>query len=217
MTEKGESGVMAGRLPTGITVLDREIQGGIPAGSIVLLKADPASQSELFLFELTAARATLYLTTVRSDQAVKDAIDKSSTRTGSPTVRDTGGDAPLDRANRLIGTLPEEATLIVDVVDILEGYDRSRYRRFLNELQTTMVNTGGIAILHALKSDDPPTNRGVTAHVADVVFDLRTTVTNAEVENRLVVPKFRGGKALSEPIKLRLSESVNIDTSRDIA
>lgn len=208
---------MAKRLSTGISILDREIEGGVPAGSMVLLSAEPASQSELFLYELTAARPSLYLTTVRSDQSVEDAIAAANTRTGSPTVRDVGGDAPLDRANRLIGTLPEEATLIVDVVDALERYDRSRYRRFLNELQTVMVNTGGIAILHGLKGQDIPSNRDLTAHVADVVFDLRTKITNAEVENRLVVPKFRGGKALSEPIKLRLAESVNIDTSRDIA
>ncbi|WP_435115175.1 RAD55 family ATPase [Halolamina sp. C58] len=208
---------MARRLSTGINVLDREIEGGLPAGSIVLLSAEPASQSELFLYELTAERQTLYLTTVRSDQAVVDAIDRTTTRTGDPTVRDVGGDAPLDRANRLIGTLPEEATLIVDVVDALERYDRGRYRRFLNELQTVMVNTGGVAILHGLNGVDVPNHRDLTAHVADVVFDLRTTVTNAEVENRLVIPKFRGGKALSEPIKLRLAESVNIDTSRDIA
>ena len=208
---------MADRLSTGINVLDREIEGGIPAGSIVLLSAEPASQSELFLYELTAARPSLYLTTVRSDQAVIDAIDRANTRTGDPTVRDVGGDAPLDRANRLIGTLPEEATLIVDVVDSLERYERARYRRFLNELQTVMVNTGGVAILHGLDGVDVPDNRDVTAHVADVVFDLQTTITNAEIENRLVVPKFRGGKALAEPIKLRLAESVNIDTSRDIA
>ena len=208
---------MARRLSTGINVLDREIEGGLPAGSIVLLSAEPASQSELFLYELTAERPTLYLTTVRSDQAVIDAIDRSNTRTGDPTVRDVGGDAPLDKANRLIGTLPEEGTLIIDVVDALERYDRGRYRRFLNELQTVMVNTGGIAVLHGMDGVDVPDNRDLTAHVADVVFDLQTTVTNAEVENRLVVPKFRGGKALSEPIKLRLAESVNIDTSRDIA
>ena len=208
---------MAKRLSTGIGVLDREIEGGIPAGSIVLLSAEPASQSELFLYELTAARPTLYLTTIRSDQSVTDAIRSANTRTGDPTVRDLGGDAPLDRANRLIGTLPEEATLIVDVVDVLERYDRGRYRRFLNELQTVMVNTGGVAILHGMDGVDVPANRDITAHVADVVFDLQTTITNAEIENRLVVPKFRGGKALSEPIKLRLAESVNIDTSRDIA
>jgi len=208
---------MASRLPTGITVLDRELDGGIPGGSIVLLKASPASQSELFLYELTAARATLYLTTVRSDQAVRDALDRARTRTGDPTVRDVGGDAALDNANRLIATLPEEANLLVDVLDPLERAGRSRYRRFLNELQTTVVNTGGIAVLHGMKGSRTPETRDMTEHVADVIFDLQTTVDGTEVENRLAVPKFRGGAALEETVKLQLLEEVRVDTSRDIA
>lgn len=208
---------MAGRLATGITVLDRQLEGGIPGGSIVLLEAEPASQSELFLYELTATRGTLYLTTVRSEQAVRDGFDRATTRVGKPTVREVGGDAPLDKVNRLVGTLPDEANLIVDVTDVLERHERARYRHFLNGLQTVMVNTGGMAVLHGLKGDDVPQNRSMTRHVADVVFDLRTDVSGAEVDNRLVVPKFRGGKALPEPIKLRLTEAVTIDTSRDIA
>jgi KaiC/GvpD/RAD55 family RecA-like ATPase len=208
---------MTGRLATGITVLDRQLQGGIPGGSIVLLEADPASQSELFLYELTAARGTLYLTTIRSEQAVQDGLDRSTTRVGKPTIREVGGDAPLDKVNKLVGTLPEEANLIIDVADVLERYERSRYRHFLNNLQTTMVNTGGMAILHGMKSQHVPENRDMSKHVADVVFDLRTNIEGAEVDNRLVVPKFRGGKALAEPIKLKLTEAVSIDTSRDIA
>lgn len=208
---------MASRLPTGITVLDRELDGGIPGGSIVLLKASPASQSELFLYELTAARATLYLTTVRSDQAVRDALDRTRTRTGDPTVRDVGGDAALDNANRLTATLPEEANLLVDVLDPLERAERTRYRRFLNELQTTVVNTGGVAVLHGMKGSAVPETRSMTEHVADVIFDLRTSVTGTEIENRLAVPKFRGGGALEETVKLQLAEEVRVDTSRDIA
>lgn len=208
---------MAGRLPTGITVLDRQLEGGIPGGSIVMLEADPASQSELFLYELTAARGTLYLTTIRSEEAVRDGFERSTTRVGKPTVREIGGDAPLDQANRLIGTLPDEANLIVDVTDVLERLDRTRYRHFLNGLQTVMVNTGGVALLHGMKGERVPENRDMSKHVADVVFDLRTEITGAEIENRLVVPKFRGGKALVEPIKLKLTEAVSIDTSRDIA
>ena len=208
---------MAGRLATGITVLDRQLDGGIPAGSIVLLEAEPASQSELFLYELTATRGTLYFTTVRSEQAVRDGLERSTTRVGKPTIREVGGDAPLDRVNRLVGTLPEESNLIIDVADVLERHERSRYRHFLNGLQTTMVNTGGMAVLHCLKGQDVSDNRKMSRHVADVVFDLRTNVDGAEVDNRLVVPKFRGGRALAEPIKLKLTEAVSIDTSRDIA
>jgi hypothetical protein len=207
------------RLPTGITVLDRQLDGGIPAGSIVFLEADPASQSELFLYELTAVRGTLYLTTIRSQQAVQDALGRTPGKVGNPTVRDVGGGAPLDSANRLVTSLPEGANLVLDVVDVLEETGTSRYREFLNELQTHMVNTGGLAVLHGLKptNGDAPRNRTYTKHMADVVFDLQTDVGGSDVENRLAVPKFRGGRAPEDTIKLRLSEQVTVDTSRDIA
>ncbi|UIO98861.1 transcriptional regulator [Halobaculum sp. CBA1158] len=208
---------MAERLPTGIEVLDRRLDGGIPAGSIVLFSADPASQSELLLYELTAARATLYLTTLRSDQAVSDALDRTRSRVGDPTVRDVGGDAPLDAANRLVGALPEGANLVIDALDPLERSERARYRRFLSELQTAMVNTGSVAFLHAMKGGDEPANRAVTEHVADVVWDLDTQIRGSDVVNRLAIPKFRGGRALDETVKLKLEERVAIDTSRDIA
>ena len=208
---------MANRLPTGITVLDRQLDGGIPGGSIVLLTATPASQSELLLYELTAVRPTLYLTTVRSDQAVKDALTRTRGRVGDPTVRDVGGDAALDHANRLIRDLPEESNLVVDVVDVLESANPTRYREFLNQVQNHMINTGSLTVLHGLKGESVPDNRDFTSHMADVVFDLRTEVQGAEIVNRLAVPKFRGGRALEETIKLRLADTVSIDTSRDIA
>lgn len=208
---------MTGRLPTGITVLDRQLGGGIPSGSIVLLSATPASQSELFLYELSAARGTLYLTSIRSVEAVQDAIERTTARVGKPTIRDIGSDAPLDHANRLIRALPEGANLIIDVVDVLERKDPARYRNFLNELQTHMINTGGLTVLHGLNGRSVPDNRDMTEHMADIVFDLQTNVEGSEIENRLAVPKFRGGAAMEETIKLRLAEEVAIDTSRDIA
>jgi KaiC/GvpD/RAD55 family RecA-like ATPase len=207
---------MADRLPTGITVLDRQLDGGIPAGSIVLLRAHPASQSELFLYELTAARGTLYLTTVRTEQGVQDALSKCDATVGNPTVRDVSGDAPLDGANRLVHDLPESSNLVIDVIDELERQDRARFRTFLNNLQTHIVNTGGVAVLHALKGTRPD-NRALSEHVADVVFDLNTELEGSEVANTLAVPKFRGGAALQETIKLKLATEVDIDTSRDIA
>lgn len=208
---------MSSRLPTGITVLDRRLGGGIPAGSIVLLEATPASQSELFLYEFTAVRETLYLTTIRSQAAVRDAFEQTDTETGDPTIREIGSDAPLDHANRLVGALPDGANLIIDVVDVLEWSEQARFRSFLNELQTQMVNTGGLAILHGLNGRAVPKNRDVTEHMADVVFDLNTEVRGKEIINRLAVPKFRGGAAMDETIKLKLMEEVRVDTSRDIA
>lgn len=207
---------MAARLPTGIDVLDRKLDGGIPAGSIVAISAAPASQSELLLYELTAARGTLYLTTERSDRAVQDALDQSETEVGTPTVRDIGDD-PLDQADRLVHALPEGANLIVDPVDVLERQDGDRFREFLNDLQARMVDTGSLAFLHSLKGRNVSDQRDTTEYMADVIFDLETTVHGENVENRLTVPKFRSGGALTEAIKLELAEQVSIDTSRDIA
>lgn len=209
---------MAGRLETGIDVLDRKLNGGIPPGRIIALSASPASQSELLLYELTDARGSLYLTTRRSDQAVRDAIESTDAPVGNPTVRDIGGNEPLDQANRLIRALPEGANLIVDPADPLENREPSRYQNFLNDLQTHMVNTGSIAFLHCLDgANDPPQNRNTTLHMADVVFDLETEVRGTDIENRLSIPKFRGGTALTETIKLELADTVAVDTSRDIA
>ena len=53
--------------------------------------------------------------------------------------------------------------------------------------------------------------------MADVVFDLDTSVKGDRIENHLTVPKFRGGIAVPDVIKLELREQVDIDTSRDIA
>jgi KaiC/GvpD/RAD55 family RecA-like ATPase len=207
---------MAERLPTGISVLDRQLDGGIPPGSILLLSADPASQSESLLYEIAAARGTLYVTTVRSEEAVRDAIDRYGGGVGRLTIRDAGDYPPIDNATRLVKDLPESSNLLVDVVDPLEEADPTRYRAFLNELQTHMVNTGSIAVLHAMHGSDAP-NRSLTEHMADVVFDLRTDTSGSQIVNRLAVPKFRGGSALEETIKLKLTDGVTIDTSRDIA
>jgi KaiC/GvpD/RAD55 family RecA-like ATPase len=209
---------MSARLPTGIDVLDRKLEGGIPAGSIITLEADPASQAELLLYELTSTRGTLYLSTGRSDQAVQDGLERTSAETGNPTIRHVGTDGePLDQAQQLIRALPESANLIIDPADVLERRDQDRYTNFLNELQTQMVNTGGLAFLHCLDGHSPPQNRDTSKYMADVVFDLETRLNGEELENRLVVPKFRGGGALTEAIKLELTEAVTIDTSRDIA
>lgn len=208
---------MATTLPTGIDVLDRMLNGGIPAGSVVAVSAKPASQSELILYELTAARPTLYLSTRRSRAAVADALKAARTRVGDPHIQDLGMEAPLDHANRAIRTLPDGATLIIDPVNPLETTGEARYGTFLNELQTHMTNTGGVAYLHATEGRSVPDERDLTEYMADVVFQLETELRGDNLENRLAVPKFRGGPAMDEPIKLELRDRVSIDTSRDIA
>ncbi|GAB3663945.1 RAD55 family ATPase [Halopiger thermotolerans] len=210
---------MVDRLETGIDVLDRKLDGGLPPGSVIAYTARPASQSELLLYELTAARGTLYLTTERSTTVIEHAIDDSPSAVGSPTIRAVTGDALLEEARQLVDALPDGANLIVDTMDTLERTSTDEYVDFLNDLKARMVETGSVAVLHCLKgrAGDRSENRARTIHAADAVFDLRTDVTGTELENHLTIPKFRSGGQPTESIKLELTEEVEIDTSRDIA
>ncbi|MFC6889862.1 RAD55 family ATPase [Halorubrum trueperi] len=209
-------------LPTGISVLDREFGGGLPSGSVVALKADPASQSELIINRLSRVRKCRYLTTVRSPDAVEagltlDGGTAAADAAEETVVRSVDGDDPFEDALSVAADLPERGTLVIDSVEPFEAKERDRYRTLLNDVRQHVDEAGGIAVLHAFKGGSIGQNRVVTEQVADVVFDLRTTVTGTEIANRLVVPKFRGGAALEEPLKLKLTDTVSVDTSRDIA
>ncbi|WP_049970303.1 RAD55 family ATPase [Haladaptatus cibarius] len=207
---------MGERLSTGVPVLDRKLEGGLPPGSTVALCAPPASQAELLLSEFTSSRPTLYLTTDRTEESVSAEFRRASDRR-TPEVRYIPGDAPLDHARRLFQRLPSDSTLVVDPVDLLEREDPTRYRNFLHDLQSHVRGTDSLAVLHCLDGRSVPDQRDITEHAVDVVFQLHTEISGDRVENRLAVPKFRGGRALPETIKLELTESVAIDTSRDIA
>lgn len=207
---------MATRLSTGVDVLDRELGGGIPSGSVVAFCAPPASQSELFLYELTTARRTLYLTADRTENAVQQAIDRTAAPTGDPTVRYVAGDAPIENARRLFRNVGEGAGLVIDPIDPLERTDRARYQNFLNDLTNHMQNTEGIAVLHCLTGREAD-SRTLTEHMADVVMQLFVERDGTDLEAQLAVMKFRGGQAPEDTIKLKLADRVRIDTSRDIA
>ena len=110
-----------------------------------------------------------------------------------------------------------ESNVIFDPANVLERAEPARYQNFLNELQNHMRNTGSVAVLHCLEGGDDPELRTTTEHMADVIFDLDVEYRGADVVTRMGVPKFRGGTAPSETMKLELGDRVRVDTSRDIA
>jgi KaiC/GvpD/RAD55 family RecA-like ATPase len=208
---------MPTRLPTGIDVLDQRLDSGVPPGSIVALSAPPASQAELLLHAFTVPRETLYLTLDRTELGVSDSLRRTPVETGDPTVQYVAEDERVDHAIELFRELPERSTLIVDPHTIIEDNERSRFIEFMTQLRLHVIDTESLAVLHCLDGHHVPELRDTTEHMADVVLRLTTNAAGATVENRLAVPKFRGGRALTETLKLRLTDSVEVDTSRDIA
>lgn len=208
---------MTETLETGIEVLDRKLDGGIPAGRVVALSASPTSQSELFLYEMAAVRPTTYLTTERTVADVEDALKQTGTDTDGVDVHRVSPAAPLSEARSAIEELPAESTLIVDPVRLLESTDSERYRSFVNDLKARIDETDGVALLHCLDGRDTPSQRDRTEYLVDIVFSLSTEVRGGTLQNDLAIPKFRGGEALPESIDLDLTADVTIDVSRKIA
>lgn len=204
-------------LSTGMEVLDRKFGGGIPAGKVIALSAAPASQSELFLYEMATIRETTYLTSERSATAVEDALDRAGAPVDEIEIhRLTTGD-PLGDAWPVIDDVADESTLIVDPIGPLESTAESDYRAFMNDLKDRTVETGSLTLLHCLDGRDVPPQRDRTEYLADVIFDLVTELRGSSIENSLSVPKFRGGRSLTETIALDLTTDVTIDVSRKIA
>lgn len=202
---------------TGIKSLDRQLDGGVPPGSIILFTAPPASQSEQFLYKFATPRDTLYSTTIRSKESIRDAIFRSPVQVTDEPKIEEHTDSQINQVKDALRRLESESTLIVDTIDPLEHNDRNDYLYFLNDIQNELQNTNSIVIFHAMKGESPAENRDVSKQMADVVFNLTQYVESDKLVTKLTIPKYRGGSIPNESIKLDLTEGIAIDTSRDIA
>lgn len=205
------------RFETGVRALDRKLDGGIPAGSLVTLLAEPASQAELFLSGFVARQATVYLSGEQAPTTVTSALRSQRGAYDELAVSQLDREAPVSDALAHVEGLTAESLLVVDPVEPIERADAGEFRAFLETLQARLAQTDSVAVLYALKHDATPSQRHRTEYTSDIVFDLETTRGEDAIENRLFVPKFRGGRALTEPICLDLTDRISVDTSRDIA
>ena len=212
---------MPERLSTGVDELDREFGGGVYPGSIIVVSAPPASQSEALLHATMRERPTRYVTTRRNENAVSETLSRVfEDDDGSPgfSVKYAGLDEPLANVREAIALVEEEAAIVVDTVDPLERTeDSERYVTFLNELKDALISTGSIGVLHAASSGDRAPLRDVTESFADIVLEVEVERNGSQVEHLLAVPKFRAHELPGETIKLELGTDVQVDTSRDIA
>lgn len=203
-------------LPTGLDVLDRHLDGGLHPGSIVALVADPDSQSEPLLSHLTKHRNTLYLSLHRRAEAIRTTLELSGADMENTAVCFVGFERPLEEMRALILGISEGANIIIDPMNAIEGYPPQRLVPFFNEVGAHIASNGGLLILHCLTDPSRMGHRGLTEYLADVVLELQTDYEGDTVDNRLLVPKVRGGKPFPQAIKLNLTDTVSVDTSREI-
>lgn len=208
---------MTRTVSTGVRVLDRKLDGGIPSGALVTLLAEPASQAELFLAGFVHGQETVYLSTERAPTAVTADLRSQRGQHDDLAVTRLDRDAPVIDAMERLDRLPDECVVVVDPVEALEQASPGQFRAFLEKLRSVLANTGSVAVFYALKHGSTPSQRHRTTYMSDVVFDVVTETDGQSIDTRLYVPKFRGGSALTDPVSLELTDAVSVDTSRDIA
>jgi KaiC/GvpD/RAD55 family RecA-like ATPase len=230
---------MTAKLSTGIAGIDRELSGGIEPGSLLSIIARPETQSEALLQELTERRPTLYLSTLRESRAVKQRLDgerdelvvrdvlgertmnkqflKEITGTRAHSMSVDRTDRHLDAVYETIEQVDCKMNIILDPVNPLEETEnRDTYREVINKLKSTVLETGGLGVLHCITLRSAPPLRDVTLTISDVVVELELVSATNEMQYQLTIPKNRGGPTLLEESTVKFEPQVRIDETRNI-
>ncbi len=229
---------------TGIAVLDRNLNGGLPAGSVVYMSVDSKSMSEVFLYQFTQARKTYYITTGRrpryvawdvqnmgydvSDITFIDAYSEYYT-TAQGDLVDNVGNEYVDKQimEFMINTLRNiqieeefgDINIIIDTISFFLGLNvnTGEIKKLMNIIYETTKETNGLTYLYGLKETHDPALENEVINSCDAVFDVELHRGSDEVISRLTIPKIRGRTPVTDLLKFRIGDGIQIDTSTDIA
>lgn len=203
--------------PFGFGALDETLDGGLPAGKLSVLEAPAESQSELLLERVSLKHDVLWVTTDRPAQEVTDQLQAAGDDHAPTAVAEASPSGLLFEGALGRQDVPEGGVVVVDPLDSLETGDRDALLEFLTHLRSAAADRDAAVLLHCRRAEDPPELRSLTLGRVDLVMELDLVFSTKKLESYLVVPKHRGGNARPEPLKLVLTDEVDVDTSRDIA
>lgn len=216
-------GTTTDRLSMGLEALDEHLGGGPRPGTLVSLTAPPDSQAGTLFYALMRQRPTLYISTLRREDAVRDELEHVLDGEAEYTIRSVGTKNPLRNVNRAIeetdaaGPAGRERNIVIDTMNPLERAGKyDRYIDLLNAIKTYLLDAGGVAMCLCTEFEHQPKLRDVTLTISDLVLDLGVVTDKSTVENHLIVPKFRSRDVVEEVIKLKLGREALVDTSRNL-
>ncbi|MCD4806422.1 MAG: recombinase RecA [Methanococcoides sp.] len=230
--------------PTGIYVLDRNLGGGLPLSSMIYFSADPRSMAEVFLYEFTQARKTYYFTTGRRPKYImRDIMDQHLdpsriifvdiyseyyfTQLGD--MIDNVGNEYVDSKiiefteynlrNIQKDAGDEDINIIFDNFSFFMklNVNPGLLKRLTNIIYETSKEINSMTYLYSLKGCYDKKIENEVLNASDVIFDVSVDCDRDHVISKLAIPKIRGMVPNSDILKFKISEGVQIDTSRDIA
>ncbi|MBC7085863.1 MAG: recombinase RecA [Methanomethylovorans sp.] len=237
-------GKITGTLSTGISVLDRNIGGGLPGGSMIYVLADAAGMAEIFLYQFTQSRKTYYFTTSRRPKYVLKDILSLNFDIKNIIFIDVYSEYYLTPSGEMIDNIGNEYadTKLLEFVEynlknirnddrrgdiniIFDNFsfimnlnvNQVRIKRTMNLIYEVSKETSALTYLFGLKGSHPEHIENYILNSADVIFDISFDRGADKIVNKLSIPKIRGMLPTTEIIKFKICDGVQIDTSRDIA
>ncbi|MEA1966078.1 MAG: ATPase domain-containing protein [Euryarchaeota archaeon] len=229
---------------TGIFILDRNLGGGLPSGSVVYLSGDPESMTEIFLHQFTQTRKTYYVVTGRRPKYVAQNIRSMGYDISEITFIDIYSEYYLTAQGELVDNVGNEYVdnqivdfMICNLQNIETEEDFSganilfdtfsfflnlsvnvgQIRKLMNVIYETTKELDGMTYLYGLKNTHDRTLENEIINACDVVFDIELLRNSDEIVSRLSIPKIRGMSPITDMLKFKISEGIQIDTSTDIA
>ncbi|WP_424359407.1 RAD55 family ATPase [Methanocella sp. MCL-LM] len=240
VTQEKPEAVVTNRLPTGMNILDRTLNGGIPKGSLVYFGADPKAQPEIFLFEFTTPRKTFYFTTGRDPVHILRHMAELNFAHDNVEFIDVHDEyynniyvssqdiAEVDRRviefidsklDDIYTNCAEPFTIIFDNFSFLIelGVDLTILKRLLDKVYDMVVDRDSTCILLILKGVHPERIENIFQTYCDTLFLIESDLKGDKISNKLSIPKIRGMPPVVEYIRFKIMDRIYIDTSRDIA
>lgn len=177
-TEYWEAIAASPHVATGLKRLDESFDPvGIRPGSIVLVTGRGNSLSGLLTSRLAAHRETIYISFANRGAVIANRLDDLEAIGTQPLhpIEANDIDAPDTLESRLNDVLEDvtgPCTIIVDPINRIEDMELPAYREFLRSVKDHVDNLGGIAVVHAIKTDREPTGRWVTHTMSDLILTV---------------------------------------------
>ncbi|MCK5660393.1 MAG: recombinase RecA [Methanosarcinales archaeon] len=230
--------------PTGIYTLDRNLGGGLPAGSMVYFSADAHSMAEVFLYQFTQARKTYYITTQRRPKYILRDIESYNFDTSRITFIDAynqyyltpHGDMVDNVGNEYVDTqilefiefnlqtildesMDQDINIIIDTFSffIELNVNPGQIKKLLNIIYETTKETDALTFIYAMKDTHDKAKENDLMNSCDVVFDVDLEKGADKIASKLSIPKIRGKVGSPDVVKFKIGEGIMIDTSQDIA
>jgi len=225
---------------TGIFLLDKRLDGGLPEGSLVCVYASPISMPEAFLYQFTSERKTYYINTSRPVPYIQQNISSMGfdlkkiefidvftqyylNEYGQFVLEDKYRDKDIfDFVNHQLSDLlssDEDHNVVFDSLSFFMKLNVGNGLKewLVNRLYILSKENRNLFYVYLMKDVHTIDIVNMVMDICDVIFDIDTERLGDRISSRLSIPKIRNKPPMLETFKFYIGEGIQIDTSRDIA